>query len=612
MKSKIFNFLSNYSSDTLEVDKIIISSFLVKKNIKTVQNQFLQSYMINEEMSSEWIELQKFIKLIEDEEVPFKFEDLNQLFEFVISPADRIVNGAIYTPSNIRHFIVESSLNQIVIDENFKISDIACGCGGFLLTAAEYIRELTGRSYFEIFRDNLFGLDIQEYSMIRTKLLLSILAILNGEDPVEFIFNIYTGDALRFKWQEQVHNFEGFSSIVGNPPYVSCRNLDRNTKEALRNWSVARSGNPDLYIPFFQIALENLRDGGILGFITMNTFFKSLNGRDLRSYFQEHRFHFDIIDFGAQQVFKAKNTYTCICLINKVQNGQIRYFKASTTKPESEVIGFQTINYENLNAIVGWSLDNHENISIIEATGRPFGSLFKTRHGIATLKNSVYIFRPIMEDEHFYYLQSDEIYPIEKGICRNVINSNKLSRPNELEALCEKIIFPYNNEIHPTLLNEETLSSKYPKTYSYLSSKREILDNRDKGEGKYEKWFAFGRTQSLEKTTNKLFFPKYSDGTPSFILNSDPDLLFYNGLAVIADSERKLLLAKKIMQTRLFWYYISSTSKPYSSNYYSLNGNYIKNFGVCDLTEDEENVMIDTQNQHQLDAFFESKYQINI
>ena len=37
------------------------------------------------------------------------------------------------------------------------------------------------------------------------------------------------------------------------------------------------------------------------------------------------------------------------------------------------------------------------------------------------------------------------------------------------------------------------------------------------------------------------------------------------------------------MESRLFWYYIKTTSKPYSSNYYSLNGNYINNFGNIDV-----------------------------
>ena len=71
-----------------------------------------------------------------------------------------------------------------------KIADIACGCGSFLFDIAKELKILTGKNYFEIFKDHLFGLDIQEYSVTRTKILLSLLALSAKEDHSEFIFNI--------------------------------------------------------------------------------------------------------------------------------------------------------------------------------------------------------------------------------------------------------------------------------------------------------------------------------------------------------------------------------------------------------------------------------------
>ncbi|MEG0949330.1 MAG: SAM-dependent methyltransferase, partial [Bacteroidales bacterium] len=133
-----------------------------------------------------------------------------------------------------------------------------------------------------------------------------------------------------------------------------------------------------------------------------------------------------------------------------------------------------------------------------------------------------------------------------------------------------------------------------------------------KGKGKYENWFAFGRTQSLERVHNKLFFPKMSDKIPSYIINSDEDLLFYNGQAIIGHNQEEMIIAKKIMESRLFWYYIKTTSKPYSSDYYSLNGNYIRNFGICNLSDDEKRYVMNEQNKKVLDVFFEKKYDIDL
>lgn len=195
---------------------------------------------------------------------------------------------------------------------------------------------------------------------------------------------------------------------------------------------------------------------------------------------------------------------------------------------------------------------------------------------------------------------------------REIVNSNKLSRKNDIQTLKEKIIFPYDNQQKPKLLDELFFKDTFPEAYNYLEKKKYILVTRDKGQGNYENWFAFGRTQSLEKIKNKMFFPKFSDRTPSFIINSDEDLLFYNGLAVVGSTQEEMEILKKIMESTVFWYYIKSTSKPYSSNYYSLNGNYIRNFGICNLSDSERDFVLTETNQTKLNQFFEDKYELKL
>lgn len=613
MKNKIFHFLRDYSTETFDIDRLIISSFLEKNDIIQVTNNFLSGYQITPADKEEYQVLKEFIRLADTEIPNFDFEALIRLFEFVISPADRVVNGAIYTPNNIREFITTACLEHKSGKEDIIIGDIACGCGGFLLTAAQALKRTSTLTYAHIFKHHIFGLDIQAYSTNRTKLILTILAIMEQEDVTEFEFNIFTNNALTFDWQSHVEQFKGFDIILGNPPYVSSRNLDESTRASLKHIPVCASGNPDLYIPFFQIGIELLAKDGILGFITMNTFFKSLNGRALRAYFQEKKPGFRIIDFGAQQIFHSKNTYTCICLLINSLAVSVQYYKSPNISPVLDRVAFNDLPYDDLDAKNGWNLENNQLITKIESTGTPFGKLFKTRHGIATLRNDIYIFKPADEDQNYYYLSNDgAIYPIEKGICRDIINSNKLSRPTDLAQLMEKVIFPYNKQEKPILLDEDTLKGLYPMAYQYLCEKKYALSLRDKGKGKYEQWYAFGRTQSLEKIAHKLFFPKYSDITPSFIVDTNPELLFYNGLAVIANSLAELLLAKKIMESSIFWYYIASTSKPYASNYFSLNGNYINNFGVCYLSAEEKAFILEEDDKVVLDIFFQSKYEFDL
>lgn len=616
MKNQLISLLNrNKITEPEQVDRLLISTFILMNKIKVKNNAFILQYIISTESKYENEILNELLNIVENELGNFGFEELIKLFEFVISPSDRIINGAVYTPFKIREFITKSSFEHLNTNANFSIADISCGCGGFLFTACNLIKTLTNKSYYFIFKYNIYGIDIQEHSVIRTKILLTLLAISNGEDRKEFTFNIYTGDSLSFDWKHHIKSFAGFNSIIGNPPYVCSRNLSITTKTLLKDWSVCSSGNSDLYIPFFQIGLENLSKDGVLGYITMNSFFKSLNGRALREYFHKNNISLKIIDFGSEQIFEFKNTYTCICFLNMSKLGSIDYIHLNSKTMTSDSLLFEKINYEHLDHKKGWNLRNNKIMEKIESTGKPFGEIYKTRHGLATLKNSVYIFRPTHHDEQYYYIITDDnkTHKIEKDICRDVINSNKLSSNYSLAELTEKIIFPYNDEGNPQIIPEKEMIKYFPFTYSYLSSKKDILSLRDKGNNKdYPSWYAFGRTQSLQKIKNKLFLPKISKSSPYSIMSTDENLMFYNGIAIVGHSLNELIFIQKIINSRLFWYYITNTSKPYSSDYFSLNGNYINNFGVYQFPADEINYIISEKDKNKLDIFIENKYGVKV
>ena len=75
-------------------------------------------------------------------------EKLIELFEFVISPSDRIINGAIYTPSEIRDYIVQQTFrNNANILNEVTIADISCGCSGFLYTASKELKRRTRNTF---------------------------------------------------------------------------------------------------------------------------------------------------------------------------------------------------------------------------------------------------------------------------------------------------------------------------------------------------------------------------------------------------------------------------------------------------------------------------------
>lgn len=66
------------------------------------------------------------------------------------------------------------------------------------------------------------------------------------------------------------------------------------------------------------------------------------------------------------------------------------------------------------------------------------------------------------------------------------------------------------------------------------------------------------------------------------------------------------------MSTRLFWFYVVNTSKPYGSGYFSLSKNYIKSFGIYSFNKEQKEFLLSGAEQEKLDEFIESLYDINL
>lgn len=595
----------NRLSDPRVIDSLFVSAF-VKENAWTLKRCSAIKMLLCFDNS----QVDEFAKILKADGCTFSIEDLMRLFEFVISPCDRIVNGAVYTPPEVRGTIVRRCLSECKNISNIRVADISCGCGGFLVDVALWIHKKTKKTFAKIFKENIWGIDIQDYAISRTKILLSLLAISEGEDD-DFDFNLLCSDTLNFVdgcWDAKYSNFD---VIVGNPPYVCSRNLGAETHEKLACYEVCSSGHPDLYIPFFQIAIEMLNENGVMGYITMNTFLRSVNGRAVRKYFAEHKYDITIIDFRGYQIFETKSTYTCLFYLSKRLKAKGVHYAVGNGDQLNDRMSFTYVSYADLDNDKGWALNAFSEMSAIEAAGVQIKDYCPSRHGIATLSNETFIFRPVREDRLCYYLLCDgKYYPIEKSICRDVVNPNKLNSVDGISLLTEKLIYPYRIENQKAVVYTPTeMARRFSKAFAYLKDRKEVLLARDKGDtSSYPQWYAFGRTQSLMMPRYKLFFPKFANKPLRCVISEEPDLMLYNGLAFVNDKLRKLRILKAIIESDLFWNYIQHNAKPYASGYYSLSGVDIKHFGIPVLTMDEEDELLAMNDKKQIECWLRNKY----
>ena len=104
----------------------------------------------------------------------------------------------------------------------------------------------------------------------------------------------------------------GFDVVICNPPWVRQEEL-KDIKDELSQHYECYTGTADLYVYFYEKALNLLKAGGTLSFISSNKFFRAGYGRNLREYLLQKTQLNSIIDFSDTPVFEA-TTYPTVVI----------------------------------------------------------------------------------------------------------------------------------------------------------------------------------------------------------------------------------------------------------------------------------------------------------
>lgn len=115
--------------------------------------------------------------------------------------------------------------------------------------------------------------------------------------------------------------FVGFDCIVGNPPYISIANLKEAGKKALSMIGYhSYNSNGDICMLFYECGMKLLKPGGLLMFITTNTWLRSDSGAGTRKYMGCYSDPMLLIDFKDAQLFDNVTVATNILMARNCQN----------------------------------------------------------------------------------------------------------------------------------------------------------------------------------------------------------------------------------------------------------------------------------------------------
>ena len=357
MKKKIDKLCDSYNIE--DVEKHIFNFYLVNNEIEFDSSDILKTYFSGFELNS------KIINEIKELQIN-SFVDLEKSQELLIPKKDRKINGTFFSPRNIVHKIIE----EVKPKNGDLCSDISCGCGSFLIGLIKYFKETHNKTIIQSLSQNIYGYDILEYNIRRTKILITILGLEDGEVIKEENFNLEVCDSLKKNWKV------GFDIVVGNPPYVKFQDMDEDLRKYLiNNFVTIKKGTYNLYFSFFELGFNILNENGKLGYITPNNYFTSLSGEQLRGFFETNKSIEKVIDFNSKKVFDVL-TYTCLIFLNKTPQTKILFNKFFYGDFNGFIndynVDLSTILYENLKTRK-WRLllnKDQKNINKIENIGR--------------------------------------------------------------------------------------------------------------------------------------------------------------------------------------------------------------------------------------------------
>lgn len=444
----------------------------------------------------------------------------------------------IFTPENY----VEELLDSIDYKKQLygkKILENSCGDGNILVAIVRrYVTDCKEQGISKTKIKNGLGKDIygveidpEQYE----KCIENLNRILNEENINPVNWRIINKDYLRWDFDTK------FDFIVGNPPYITYKELKKEEQKYLKtNFLSCKEGKFDYCYAFIEKSVRSLKSNGKMAYLIPSSIFKTVFGYNLRKIIKT--FIEEIKDYTLETIFDNALVKSSIMVLNHNRQYNTVHYVDMTNELKLDIIKDELGDK--------WFFTKNTNNSL-DGSCR-FGDYFKISHVVATLLNEAYILK-----EQDYLINGE--YYICKGHNIEAEMVRETATPRSLRyGKVEKIIFPYKY-INGQLLRYSVVDfeSNFPGTATYLNDFRKQLDNRESD--KSTKWFEYGRTQALSGLDREklLVSTVVTESVNVYMLTRE--CIPYAGMYIVpAKNNSKFTLydAKRILESRDFMQYV--------------------------------------------------------
>jgi type I restriction-modification system DNA methylase subunit len=274
---------------------------------------------------------------------------IGRVYEELIPDVERHRLGQYYTPPPIVELITEMCIKS----PNDRVLDPACGSGGFLVKAYHKLNDLKRKEnpfaddakLHEEILNQLYGVDINPFP---AQLSSINLAVRNLKVASRHI-NLVVSDFFKVKPTMGIIP-KDLDVVVTNPPYT--RQEEMEYKDQIREEALTYSdgskirldARAGIYAYFFTHSTKFLKNHGMMGQITSDTWLDVGFGEDLKRFFLDY-FKIHAIIWYDVRAFEKALVGTCITILEKEdeskedrENNTVKFVRIKKALPTEELV----------------------------------------------------------------------------------------------------------------------------------------------------------------------------------------------------------------------------------------------------------------------------------